>query len=130
MGDSVTVSIKGERELVAEFEDARVFTRSEAKKVVAKGSVNIKTDWRRRWRGIAHAPRLPISISYDITESDAEISAEIGPVEGPALQGFVAPFIEFGGAHNAPHPGGLPALQAEEPKFAAQCDALLAKAFP
>lgn len=130
MGDSVTVSIKGENELVAEFEDARVFTRSEAKKVVSKGALNVKSEWRRRWRGIAHAPRLPLSISYDITEAADEIRAEIGPVDGPALQGFLGAIIEFGGIHNAPIPGGLPALQAEEPRFAEQCDALLAKAFP
>ena len=130
MGDSISVSIQGEKELVAEFEDARVFTRSEAKKVVSKGALNVKTEWRRRWRGIAHAPRLPLSISYDITEAADMIVAEIGPVDGPALQGFLGAIIEFGGAHNAPHPGGLPALQAEEPRFAAACDALLREAFP
>jgi hypothetical protein len=124
------VSIVGEKELIAEFEDARVFTRTEAKKVVSKGAVNIKTDWRAAWKGIKHAPRLPLSISYDITESDSEIVAEIGPVEGPQLQGFLGPIIEFGGIHNAPIPGGLPALQAEEPRFAEQCDVLLGKAFP
>jgi hypothetical protein len=130
MGDSVSVSIRGEKELVAEFDAAIKELPPKAKKIVAKGSVQIKADWRRRWRGIAHAPRLPLSISYDITESAGEISSEIGPVDGPALQGFLGAIIEFGGIHNAPNPGGLPSLAAEEPKFAAQCDALLAELLP
>ena len=130
MGDSISVSIQGEKELVAEFEDARVFTRSEAKKVVSKGSVNIKSATRRRWRGIKHAPRLPLSVSYDMTEGEGFISSVIGPVDGPALQGFLGGIIEFGGIHSGPIPGLLPSLAEEEPRFAAACDALLAKAFP
>ncbi len=130
MGDSVSVSIKGEKELVAEFDAAIEALPPEAKKIVSKGSVNIKADTRRRWRGIAHAPRLPLSVSYDLTESAGEISSEIGPVDGPALQGFLGGIIEFGGIHNAPRPGLLPALAAEEPKFAQQAEALLAKLLP
>ena len=130
MADGVKVSIVGERELVAEFEDARVFTRSEAKKVVSKGALNIKSEWRRRWRGIAHAPRLPLSISYDITDAADMISAEIGPVDGPALQGFLGAIIEFGGIHSGPIPGGLPSLELEAPRFESACDALLREALP
>lgn len=130
MGDSVTVSIQGEKELIAEFQTAAKELPPRAKKVVEKGSVNIKTDWRKRWDGIAHAPRLPLSVSYDITEGEGFITSEIGPVEGPELQGFLGPIIEFGGIHSGPIPGGLPSLEEEEPKFAAQCDELLAELLP
>jgi hypothetical protein len=130
MGDSVTVSIKGEKELVAEFDAAIKELPPKAKKIVSKGALNVKADTRRRWRGIAHAPRLPLSVSYDLTESAGEVSAEIGPVDGPALQGFLGAIIEFGGIHSGPNPGLLPSLAAEEPKFAAQCDALLAELLP
>lgn len=127
MSDSVSVSVRGDKELVAEFDSAVRELPPKARKVVSKGSLNIKSDWRRRWHGIAHAPRIPLSISYDITEEPGEIRSEIGPVDGPELQGFLGAIIEFGGIHNAPNPGGLPALQAEEPRFAQQCEALLAE---
>ena len=130
MGDSISVSIRGEKELIAEFDAAIRDLPPNARKVVARGAFNVKREWRRRWQGIAHAPRLPYSITYDTTESAGEISAEIGPVDGPALQGFLGAIIEFGGIHNAPNPGGLPALELEEPRFAEQCDILLAKVFP
>jgi len=130
MGDGVKVSIVGEKELVAEFEDARVFTRSEAKKVVSKGSVNIKSATRRRWRGIKHAPRLGLSVSYDMTEGEGYITSTIGPVDEPYNQGFLGGIIELGTPHSPPVPGLLPSLAEEEPRFAAACDALLAKAFP
>jgi hypothetical protein len=65
-----------------------------------------------------------------MTEGEGFISSEIGPVDGPALQGFLGAIIEFGGIHSGPIPGLLPSLAEEEPRFAAACDALLAKAFP
>ena len=130
MGDSISVSIQGEKELIAEFDAAIKELPDGAKKVVSKGALNVKSDWRRRWHGIAHAPRLPLSISYDITESATEISAEIGPVDGPALQGFLGAIIEFGGIHSGPIPGGLPSLELEAPRFESACDALLREALP
>ena len=130
MGDSISVSIQGEKELIAEFDAAIKELPDGAKKVVSKGSLNIKSATRRRWQGIAHAPRLPLSVSYDITESAGYISSEIGPVDGPALQGFLGAIIEFGGIYSGPNPGLLPSLAEEEPRFAAACDELLAKAFP
>ena len=130
MGDSITVTVRGEKELVAEFDAAIKELPPEARKVVSKGSLNIKSATRRRWRGIAHAPRLPLSVSYDMTESAGYISSEIGPVDGPALQGFLGGIIELGTPHSPPVPGLLPSLAEEEPRFAAACDELLAKAFP
>lgn len=130
MGDSVTVSIRGEKELIAEFETAAKELPPEARKVVSKGSLNIKSATRRRWQGIAHAPRLPLSVTYDITESAGEISSEIGPEEGAAKQGWLGPIFEFGGIHSAPIPALLPSLEAEQPRFSEQCDALLAELLP
>lgn len=127
VSDSVSVSVVGDKQLVAEFDAAIKELPPKARKVVSKGSLNIKSATRRRWRGIAHAPRLGLSVSYDITESAGYIASEIGPVDGPELQGFLGGIIEIGTPHSPPVPGLLPSLAEEEPKFAEQCDALLAE---
>jgi hypothetical protein len=85
--------------------------------VVKRGAQNIKTDWRRRWSGIKHAPRLPYSITYDTHVSGSRVWAEIGPVDGPEKQGFLGRIIEYGGIHSGPIPGGIPAADAEAPRF-------------
>lgn len=88
----------------------------EGEKVVSKGAVNVKRDWRERWQGFTHAPALPRAITYDMTRSDASVSAEIGP-DKDLRQGALGNLLEFGSVNNPPHPGGLPALAAEEPRF-------------
>lgn len=110
--------VTGLSELEAALRLAETATPERARKIVAKGALNIKKDWARRWGGIAHAPALPRAISYDTTSSAAEASAEIGPDKG-RRQGALGNIIEFGTSKNAPIPGGLPALAAEEPKFVA-----------
>lgn len=84
--------------------------------VLQKGALNIKTDWRARWSGFAHAPRLDESVTYDTTITATGIEAEIGPDKG-LTQGALGNLLEFGSINNAPIPGGQPALDAEAPKF-------------
>jgi hypothetical protein len=91
------------------------------RKIVSKGSFNIKKDWRDRWRGHPHIARLPFDITYDVTARVASVVGEIGPVRGKG-QGSLGHLIElgdteYGSVRNAPIPGGLPALAAEEPRF-------------
>lgn len=93
------------------------FAAEDAKAVVKRGATNIKNDWRARAKGIAHAPRYPRSIGYDVTERKFNVEAEIGPADGPENQGFLGPILEFGGAHNHPMNHGGESLDAEEPKF-------------
>lgn len=125
MSDGLTVSIFGDAALVAELEAAALDALPLSKAIVSKGALNIKKDWQQRWQGIAHARALPSSITYDTRagRGGGWIEAEIGPVEGPDRQGFLGPIIEFGGIHNAPNPGGLPALEAELPRFEAAINA-------
>jgi hypothetical protein len=87
-----------------------------ANAVVRKGALNIKKDWARRWSGLAHAPAVPRSITYDVDTSFHEVSAEIGPDKGRP-QGALGNILEFGTVNNAPIPGGVPALATEEPRF-------------
>lgn len=84
--------------------------------VVSKGAYNIKKDWKDRWSGHAHIPALPRAITYDLTVRARDSEAEIGP-DKAKRQGPLGNIIEFGTENNAPIPGGLPALAAEEPKF-------------
>ncbi|MET7395619.1 hypothetical protein ABZS66_19225 [Dactylosporangium sp. NPDC005572] len=84
---------------------------------MTKGALNIKNDWRQRWSGIAHAPALGSAVTFDVFYTLTAVNAEIGP-DKQRRQGALANLIEFGSENNAPIPGGLPALQTEEPKFA------------
>jgi hypothetical protein len=97
----------------------------ETKKVVGQGLNNVKKDWRARWANVgSHIPYrdLPLAISYDVDESgEAEVEGVVGP-QSPHEQWELGSFIEFGVAsshnHSGPHPGALPAAEAEEPRFA------------
>lgn len=128
----VTVTVTGTRELIADFEHADTEIDPESVKVITKAAVNIKGSWRRAWHGIRHAPRIGSSISFDdvAEDDDGAIGTEIGPEDGPVLQGFLGPIIEFGGLHSAPHPGGMPALAKEEPRLTAAAEALLERLLP
>lgn len=91
---------------------------AEARKVVAKGALNIKTDARRRASTVAHVPSLPSSITYDTHQTPTGAWGEIGP-EQVRRGGKLAPFIEneYGTPWSAPQPFMAPAAKAEEPRF-------------
>src|SRR4051812_13870755 len=83
-----------------------------ARKVVAKGALNIKTDARRRVTGHPHAPAYPNSITYDSHVTPTGGWAEIGP-DKDKRQGALGNILEFGTSKNAPIPHMLPAAEAE-----------------
>ena len=88
----------------------------EVRSVTQKGALNIKQDWQARWRGHPTFPALPSAISYDTKISAFMVEAEIGPDKGKR-QGALGNIIEFGTPKNAPIPAGMPALNAELPKY-------------
>lgn len=88
----------------------------EVEQVVSKGALNIKKDWAHRWEGHAHIKHLPAAVGYDLHRDGVNSSAQIGP-DKDALQGPLGSIIEFGTVNNAAIPGGMPALDAEEPRF-------------
>lgn len=93
-------------------------TPREVEGIVTKGAVNIKKDWRQRARGIAHAPRYPLSIAYDrVEQTPFGYEVAIGPENSGENQGFLGDIFEFGGAHNAPRNDGGQALDTEIPKL-------------
>jgi hypothetical protein len=112
----ITVESVGFDELAADLRHAAERAPEEIRKVVSKGALNIKTDWRRRWGGLAHAPAIPRAVTYDIKSSGSKVEAEIGP-DKALRQGALGNLLEFGSVNNAPIPGGAPALETEGPKF-------------
>lgn len=129
MSDGVKVT--GLNEVVIEFETASRDLLPEVRKVVAKGSLNIKRDWQREWTGIRHAPRISRAVTYDTRiTARGVVRGDIGPEDSPDNQGFLGRIIEDGGVHNAPHPGGSPALDREAPKFEAAMAAVTRRLTP
>ena len=84
--------------------------------VVAKGALNVKEDWRQRWSGFTYAPGIDEAVTYDLQLAPGRIGAEVGP-DKDLRQGALGNLLEYGSVNNAPIPGGLPAAEAEEPRF-------------
>lgn len=106
----------GIKDLAADLDRAAAMAPIETRKVIQKGALNVKNDWRERWTGFAHAPALPYSITYDTEVRGLSVSAEIGP-EHDKRQAPLANLFEYGSVKNAPIPGGAPALEAERPRL-------------
>jgi hypothetical protein len=112
----IEIKVEGLDELIAALDQAGKKLPTEMRAVLQRGAMNIKKDWQARWAGLGHAPALPYAVSYDTKELAYSASAEIGPDKG-RRQGALGNLLEFGSVNNAPHPGGLPALEAEAPRF-------------
>lgn len=110
------VEVTGLRELVHDLDMAGLKAVGAAEGIVAKGALNVKKDWQRRWSGHAHAPALPAAVGYDLYHLPGAVEARIGPDKNMP-QGALGNIYEFGTPRNAPIPGGLPALESEAPKF-------------
>ena len=106
----------GLERLVADLAHEAKVAPVEARKVVQKGCLNIKQDWRKRWSGFPHAPRLPYAIGYDTKQLGGRIDGEVGP-DKDKPQGSLGNLFAYGSVNNAPIPGPVPALQTEQPKF-------------
>lgn len=102
--------------LVATLANAEAQIVAEAKKVMSKGSLNIKTDAARRVTGLAHLPHFPRSITYDIGVQGDTVIAEVGH-DKDKLQGVLAAVVELGSVNSAPHPHLYPAADAELPNL-------------
>lgn len=91
----------------------------DAKKIVGKGSLQIKRQAQRIIKGASHRgylPHYPRSIGYTVSASGAVVSSEIGP-ESSKLQGGLGRIIENGSVNSAPIPHLSPALDLEENVF-------------
>lgn len=127
------VRVTGLRELEVELSAAAVKVLPETMKVFGQGALNIKKDWQKTWRALrhkgSHIKGLPNAISYDVFPLPGAVRAEIGP-DLYRRQGWIGHEIEFGSPTSAPHPGGAPAADAEEPRLEAAMLALTVKLMP
>lgn len=98
----------------------------EAVKVVAKGSLNIKTDARARAPRGVHTPHYPQSITYDTRQTTTMAIGEIGP-DLERVQGPLGGLFELGTPTSPPQPHMGPAGDAEEPRFHKAMEELAAR---
>ncbi len=111
--------LTGAKELQDDFDRAVREAIPAAKKIVGRGSLNIKRDAKRIIREASHRgylPHYPRSISYEVKVSGTIVSSEIGP-DSAKLQGGLGRILEEGTVNNAPIPHLAPALDAEEHIF-------------
>lgn len=116
----------GLKALAADFELAVKHVPGDVRKETQDSALRIKTDWRRRWSGFKHAPRLPYAVTYETKVLGGLIDAEIGP-DKDRPQGALGNLFEYGSVKNAPIPGGAPALEAERPRFEKAIESLAVK---
>jgi hypothetical protein len=121
----ITVTVTGDDLLIAQLDRACSRAVPETMVVVTAAAERVRADWAQRWSGMAHAPALPAAVTKDVFPLPGSVRAEIGP-DKSRRQGALGNLLEFGSVHNAPRPGGLPALQAEEPRLEAALEALSA----
>jgi hypothetical protein len=125
------MKVTGLNEFVLELDVATSRMLPEVEKVVGFGCNSIKKDWAAAWSSLGkHLPAISRSINYDVFILPGRIVGEVGPDLGRP-QGPLGGIVEFGTpGHNAPHPGGAPALDKESPKFEAAMLALTFKLLP
>ena len=115
------------REFAAVLDRAAGVAPVEARKVVARGALNVKRDAQHRVSGSQHFPKLARAFSYDSHETPAGGWAEIGP-DAARPQGNLGFIPEYGSLRTAPRPYMLPAGQAEQPRFEKALQDLAARA--
>lgn len=102
------------------LEDAPSELRRKRRKVVERGSFNIKRDAQRDAPHGPHTPHYARSITYDVDEDINEVVGEIGPQRGRRQWGL-GNILEYGTRNNPPHPHLEPALDREEFRFLVAC---------
>jgi hypothetical protein len=115
---SVDIEATGGDEVRAVLRAAARGVAPEARKVLNRAALNVKTDAQRRASGIRYAPAYPRSITYDVDWRGDAGRAEVGP-DKDRRQGALGNVLEYGIAsqNTLPHPHLGPALDAEVPNF-------------
>jgi hypothetical protein len=114
------VTYTGLAELQAVLQKAQDDAVEATKKVVGKGSLNVKKGAQRIIRAASHRgylPHYPRAISYTVSAKGTVVTGEIGP-DSAKLQGGLGRILEYGTVNNAPIRHLAPALDAEEPVLA------------
>lgn len=115
------------RELTQILGSAPAVAPKDARKVVQKGLLNIKTDSRRRISGSEYFRWVAGSITYDSHETPGGGWGEVGPEHGRP-QANLAFIAENGSLKTPPSPFMRPSGDVEEPKFVKALEDLAVKA--
>lgn len=120
MSDSMSFDFTELDKLAADLGEVPKTIGPFVRKAAEVSARNVRDDWRKNARGMAHAPAFPGSITYDLKGGNAvrgsEIDAEIGPDKGRP-QGALGNLIEYGSVNNPPQGLGLGALQRNQEDF-------------
>jgi len=106
---------EGLSELIDDLKTAEETIVEQTKKVIGKGSNNVKKDAQRIVRAASprgYLPHYPRSISYEVTVDGTTVTGEIGP-RRDRRQGGLGSYVELGTSHSPPIPHLSPALDAE-----------------
>lgn len=127
---SISIDTSQLRAYAREIEGAADLLDSQVEAVVSKGALNIKNQMRADMEASLYFKGTSPAISYDMRSGGAFgggfVEAEIGPVTGkPGSLANVAYFGTSRGGGTVADP--QVALDAEEPKFTAALEALMAK---
>lgn len=87
-------------------------------RVVEKGAVNIKRDWRASVGGSEAFKHLQFAVGYDRFRTTDSLGADIG-YDKDRVQGPIGNIAEFGTVDTAGRLDGQRALLAEEERFVA-----------
>jgi len=115
----VGAKVTGLAELSEDMQQAIKDAIPGAKKIVGKGSLQIKREAQRIIKAASkrrYLPHYPRSITYDVKAAGAVVSSEIGP-DASKLQGGLGGLLENGSVNNSPIPHLNPALDLEEHIF-------------
>ena len=99
---------------------------AEARAVVSRGALNVKTDARANVSDSPYWARIGQTINYDLTGNAFHSTATIGYDD--VGQGELAGIYEFGSVKRDPPPTLLPAFDREAPRFEKAMGDLVAKA--
>lgn len=123
----MSADVSGLEALAADLARAGAEVDARARQVVARGALNIKTDWRTNAAATAgaHARLYPGSITYDepTVVPGVGVHTKVGP-DKDRPQGPLGNLLEFGSATSPPHNDGGRALAAEAPRFEAAVEHL------
>lgn len=106
--------VTGLDEFVADLRSLPEHARSDARQVLAKAGVNIKSQLQAEASGSRHFGQIARAISYEILERAGSIELVAGPTKGSP--GSISNIAYFGGSRGGgtvPDPRG--ALEAEAP---------------
>lgn len=117
-GMHVEVEIDGADELAAAFEQAPIEVMGAIRRAVDVSAESLQRDWRANARKSSgrHGKRYPSSITYDVTDDDGGVHADVGP-DRARLQGRMGPGFEYGSVNQPPHYDGAKALAVNQQPF-------------